>query len=143
MNDSSLAQLLRALDDDSNEALFPFTTAKMRELTKTVLSELMLSKAETNALYAQLKHYKYIDEMNELKYGSFIRWIPIEDPTHLHLVKGAFFCEMNITQEGVFCVCKTFGFPPRYFQIAMDKNLIFQKLTSQERVLLSVLDHLG
>jgi len=43
----------------------------------------------------------------------------------------------------VFCVCKNFGFPSRHFQISMDKNLIFQKLTDQELVLLSALDHLS
>jgi hypothetical protein len=50
---------------------------------------------------------------------------------------------MKITDDGVFCVCKNFGFPSRHFQIAMDKNLIFQKLTEQEMILLSALDHLA
>jgi hypothetical protein len=31
----------------------------------------------------------------------------------------------------------------RHFQLSMDKNLIFQKLTDQELVLLSALDHLS
>jgi hypothetical protein len=53
------------------------------------------------------------------------------------------FCEMKIKDEGVFCVCKNFGFPARHFQIAMDKNLIFQKLTEPELVLLSALSHLS
>ena len=77
----------------------------------------------------KLKDYKYVDEMNELKYGTFLRWIPIEDPTNIYLTKGALFCEMKITDDGVFCVCKNFGFPARHFQISMDKNLIFQRLT--------------
>ena len=50
---------------------------------------------------------------------------------------------MKITDDGVFCVCKNFGFPARHFQISMDKNLIFQRLTDQEQVLLSALDHLS
>ena len=81
--------------------------------------------------------------MNELKYGTFLRWISIEDPTNIQLTKGAIFCEMKITDDGVFCVCKNFGFPVRHFRISMDKNLIFQKLTDQELVLLSALDHLS
>ena len=31
-------------------------------------------------LLQKLKGYKYVDEMNELKYGAHIRWIPIENP---------------------------------------------------------------
>ena len=52
-------------------------------------------------------------------------------------------CEIKITDDGVFCVCKNFGFPARHFRLSMDKNLIFQKLTTQEIVLLSALDHLS
>lgn len=136
-------KLLKALDDDSNESLLNFTTKKITEMNLNILKELHLSKKETLELLNKLKEYKYIDEMNELKYGSYIRWIPIEDPDNIHLTKGALFCEMKITDNGVFCSCKNYGFPTRYFQISMDKNLIFQKLTDQEQVLLSALDHLS
>jgi len=136
-------KLLKALDDDSNDNLMNFTTKKIKEMNLNILKELQLSKKETLDLFNKLKDYKYVDEMNELKYGTFIRWIPIEDPTNIYLTKGAIFCEMKITDDGVFCVCKNFGFPVRHFQISMDKNLIFQKLTDQELVLLSALDHLS
>lgn len=136
-------KLLKALEDEQNDSLFNFTTKKIREMNLNILKELQLPKKETLDLINKLKNYKYIDEMNELKYGTFIRWIPIEDPTNIYLTKGAIFCEIKITDEGVFVVCKNFGFPIRYFQLSMDKNLIFQKLTDQELVLLSALDHLS
>ena len=136
-------KLLKALDDESNDTLMNFTTEKIREMNLNILKELQLTKKETLDLFNKLKDYKYVDEMSDLKYGTFIRWIPIEDPTNIHLTKGALFCEMKIRDDGVFCVCKNYGFPPRHFQISMDKNLIFQKLTDQELVLLSALDHLA
>jgi hypothetical protein len=136
-------KLLKALDDESNESLLNFTTDKIREMNLNILKELHLPKKDTLDIYNKLKDYKYVDEMNELKYGTFIRWIPIEDPKNISLTKGALFCEMKITDEGVFCVCKNFGFPARHFRLSMDKNLIFQKLTTQEIVLLSALDHLS
>ena len=136
-------KLLKALDDDSNETLLNFTTKTIRVMTLKILKELQLTKQETIDMFNKLKDYKYVDEMNDLKYGTFIRWIPIEDLTNIYLTKGALFCEMKITDDGVFCVCKNFGFPARHFQISMDKNLIFQKLTDQELVLLSALDHLS
>jgi hypothetical protein len=80
--------------------------------------------------------------MNELKYGTYIRWIPIEKPDKINLTKGALFCEMKITDEGIFLICKNFGYG-KHFRISMDKNLIFQKLTEQEIVLLSALDYLS
>ena len=136
-------KLLKALDDDSNEILFNYTTDKIHEMNLKILKELHLSKKETIQIFNKLKDYKYVDEMNDLKYGTFIRWIPIEDPNNIFLTKGAIFCEIKITDNGVFCICKNFGFPNRHFQISMDKNLIFQKLTEQELVLLSALDHLS
>ena len=136
-------KLLKALDDQSNETLMNFTTNKIREMNLNILKELELPKQETINIFNKLKDYKYVDEMNDLKYGTFLRWIPIEEPTNIYLTKGALFCEMKITDNGVFCVCRNFGFPVRHFQISMDKNLIFQKLTDQELVLLSALDHLS
>lgn len=136
-------KLLKALDDESNENLFNFTSEKLAEMNLNILKELCLSKKDTIDLFNKLKGYKYVDEMNNLKYGTYIRWIPIEDPTNIYLTKGAIFCEVKITDNGVSCICKNFGYNTKHFQIEMDKNLIFQKLTNQELVLLSALDHLA
>jgi hypothetical protein len=138
-----IQKLLKALDDESNETLMNFTSDKIKEMNLNVLKELHLPRKDTLELMSKLKDYKYVDEMNELKYGAYIRWIPIEDPTNIYLTQGAMFCEMKITDNGVFCVCKNYGFKARHFQISMDKNLIFQRLTDQELVLLSALDHLS
>ena len=107
------------------------------------LKELQLKKEDTTVLFNKLKGYKYVDEMSDLKYGAHIRWIPIDNPTNINLKQGAIFCEMKIKVEGVYCLCKNYGYKPRHFQLSFDKNLIFQKLTDQELVLLSALDHLS
>lgn len=136
-------KLLKALDDNSNETLLNFTTYKIKEMNLNILKELQLSRKDTLDILKKIKDYKYVDEMNDLKYGAYIRWIAIEEPTNIYLTKGALFCEMKITDNGVFCICKNYGFNSKHFQISMDKNLIFQRLTSQELVLLSALDHLS
>jgi hypothetical protein len=136
-------KLLKALEDESNEALFNFTSKKLREMTLSVLKELNLTKPELLDMMRKLKEYKYVDEMSDLKYGTYLRWIPIDDPENVHLTKGALFCEVKITDNGVFLVCKNYGQIKKHFCLSMDKNLIFQKLTDQELVLLSALDHLS
>lgn len=137
-------KLLKALDDDSNEHLFNYTTKKLREMNYKIIKELQLSKEHTLDLMNKLKDYKYVDEMNELKYGTYIRWIPLTDPDNIVLTKGALFCEYKITDVGVFIVCKNFGFSEKkHFQFKMDECIVFQKLTNQEQVLLSALDHLS
>jgi hypothetical protein len=136
-------KLLKALDDESNENLFNLTTKKILEMNLQILKELELDKNETLELLKKLKEYKYVDEMSDLKYGTYIRWISISNPENIELAKGAIFCEIKITDNGVFIVYKNFGYNTKYFQIKMDECLVFQKLTSQEQVLLSALDHLS
>lgn len=137
----NVEKLLKALDDESNETLLNFTTKKLKKMNLEILKELGFSKEVTLQYFNKLKDYKYVDEMNELKYGTYIRWIPLTNPNNTDLAKGATFCEYKITDEGVFVVCKNFY--GKHFQIKMEDHLIFQKLTTQEQVLLSALDHLS
>ncbi len=139
----NVEKLLKALDDETNENLLNFTTTKIKEMNLKILKELQLSEKDTIELLSKLKDYKFVDEMSDLKYGAYIRWIPIEDPEDIILTKGGIFCEMKITDNGVFCICKNHGFNKRHFQISMDKTLIFQRLTNQEMILLNALDHLS
>jgi len=136
-------KLLKALDDESNENLFNFTTKKIQEMNLKVLNELNISKKEKMIFLEKLKDYKYVDEMDDLKYGTYIRWIPLINPKTIDLKKGAVFCEIVITDNGVQLKCKNFGYKPNYFTIKFDENLVFQKLTDQEQVLLSALNHLS
>jgi hypothetical protein len=136
-------KLMKALDNETNENLLNFTTQKITEMNLNILKELKLSKKDTLELLSKLKNYKYVDEMNELKYGAYLRWIPMTNPDEIYLTKGALFCEFKITDNGVFMICKNFGFGSRHFRISLDNNLFFQKLTDQELVLLSALDHLS
>jgi hypothetical protein len=134
-------KLLKALDNEENSKFLNLTTKKINEMKQEILSELHLSKEEIKKLMQKLKEYAYVDEMSELRYGAFIRWIPIKDPDNVHLTAGGILCEINVTDDGVSITCKNFAH--KYYRIRMDECLVFQKLTSQEQVLLSALDHLA
>ena len=136
-------KLLKALDDETNETLFNYTTKKILEMNLKVLKELNLSREDTLDFLSKLRNYRYVDEMDDLKYGTYLRWIPLNNPKKIELTKGAIFCEMKITDDGVQLVCKNYGYNNRFFQIKLDENLVFQRLTEQEQVLLSALDHLS
>lgn len=133
-------KLMEALDNQNNESLISLTTKKINEMNYKILKQLHLSKQVTIDYFKKLNGYRYIDEMNDLKYGAFIRWIPITDPNYLPLHYCGMICDIKIMDEGVFIVCK--NFMHRHYTFKMDECLIFQKLTDQERVLLSALDHL-
>ena len=140
-NELDMEQLLKAVDSDENDYLLHLTTKKIQELNLNILKELELPKKETLDMLKQLATYKYVDEIKELKYGRFIRWIPIKDPDNLKMTKGGIICDIKATDNGIQVVCK--NFIHRHFQFNMDECLIFQRLSSQELVLLSALDHLS
>ena len=81
-----------------------------------------------------------MDEIQDLKYGGFIRWIPLTDPTYLPLNQCGIVCDIKILDDGVYIVSK--NFMHRHYRFKMDECLIFQKLSAQELVILSALDHL-
>jgi hypothetical protein len=139
----NIPKLINALDNESNTNMMNFTTKKIKEMNLSILRELHLKEEETFFLLKKLLNYRYVDEMDDLKYGTYLRWIPIQNPNHIDLKKGAIFCEMKIKEDGVYLICKNFGYKSTHFQLKLDENLIFQKLTEQELVLLSALDHLS
>lgn len=133
-------RLTNALDNDDNEGIMHLTTNKILEMNLNILKELHLGKEITLDYLKKLKGYRYVDEIQQLKYGAYIRWIPITDPSYLPLHYAGIICDIKITDTGVQIVCK--NFMHRHYTFKMDECLIFQKLTEQERVILSALDHL-
>ena len=133
-------KLINALDNDNNDNIMNLTTKKIMEMNLKILKELHLSRELTLNYLKKLKGYRYIDEISDLKHGSFIRWIPITNPDYLPLHNCAMICEIKIVDDGVLIKCK--NFMHRHYTFKMDECLIFQKLTSQELVIISALDHL-
>jgi len=135
-----LKKLSEALDDEANDGIMNLSSRKILEMNLSILKELHLDRETTLEYLKKLKGYRYIDEMKDLKYGAFIRWIPITDPDNLQLKYCGIICDIKITDNGVLIVCK--NFMHRCYSFIMDKCLIFQKLTNQEQVIISALDHL-
>jgi hypothetical protein len=133
-------KLSTALDNNTNENIINMSTRKIMELNLKILKELMLDRDTIIEYLRKLKGYRYIDELSDLKYGSFIRWMPIIDPTNLTLNQCGIICDIKITDNGVIIVCK--NFLHRHYTFKMDEVLIFQKLTPQENVIISAIDYL-
>ena len=135
-----LNKLVKALDNTNNDNIMNLTTRKLMELNLKILKELMFDKETLINYLRKLKGYKYIDEIDELKHGAFIKWIPITDPENLPLNQCGLICDIKITDDGVIIVCK--NFMHRHYTFKTDEVLIFQKLSNQEMVIISALDHL-
>ncbi len=128
-------KLIKALEDETNAYLFDLTTDKLREQTKKLLAELQLPRKVEREYTKKLEYYKVIDDPKEMKYGAYVRWIQLDD---FSLMNGAIFCDL-VDQDTMKCK----NFVGRHFQIRTDECLVFQKLTNQEMVILSAMDHLS
>lgn len=136
-----ITQLLNALDNDDNNRLINLTNDKIKQIKYEILSEIQLSPTDLQDYMKKLQDYLYVDELDYLKDGAYIRWIPINDPDNIYLTHGGILCEPKITDNGIMLVCKNFA--RRHYEIKMEECLVFQKLSTQEKVLLSALDYLA
>jgi hypothetical protein len=133
-------ELMSALDNNTNKSILGLTREKIMNQNWNILKELHLDKKTTLDYLKKLKDYRYLDEIDDLRYGGYIRWVQITDPTNLPLNQCGIICDIVITDTGVCIVCK--NFMHRHYRIKMDECLIFQKLNNQEQIILSALDHL-
>lgn len=115
-----------------------FVYKRNLEINYDILNKLELDEEELYNFLSKLKEYKYIDEVDDLKYGGFIRWIPLIDPENLPLHHSGMICEIKFTNEGTTIVCK--NFLHRHYTIKMDECLIFQKFTNDEKNMIELLN---
>ena len=123
-------KLSKALDNKKNEILLSLTSEKITEMNLKIINGLLLPEVTAIDYMKKLNEYRYVDEINDLKHGSYIRWINITDPNNLPLSRGSTICDIKITDTGTLINCKN-AFGRSHFHIKMDECLIFQKLTDE------------
>ena len=132
----------KALDNEKNDIILSLTNKKINEMNLRIIKELGFNKEDTLLYVKKLKGYRFVDEIKDIKPGTFLKWIPINgEGGYLPLHSGGIICDIKITDNGTFIACKNFA--NRFYQFKIDDVLIFQKLTNQEQVILSALDHLS
>ena len=135
-----VATILSALNNENNETILDLDNEKIQKIKNDMLQKLHLPKEELRAMHKTLKHYRYIDELPELNFGAYVRWIPLKNTKIARLTTGGFVCDVKI-DDGIYIVCK--NSMNRHFQFKMGDCLIFQKLSNQEEVLLSAMNYLN
>ena len=139
-----MQQLIKALDNDNNQNIVEneLDYQKMNAAKNTILQQLQMPKEALKKMHTQLKTYRYVETINELRYGGYIRWISLKNPAELKLTNGGIVVNIKVVQEDdVHIVCR--NNQRRLFQIILNENIIFQKLNDQEQVLLAAMEYLN
>ena len=137
MNENEIAYLEKALTNEKNENIMELTFKEVERKKQKILEELNLSKMELKTLLKKLDDYRYIDELPELQQGRYLRWINLTNPAKLKLTSGGILCDVLIENNIVLILKNNMN---TIFRINMDKCLIFQKFSDQERVILYAVD---
>ena len=138
-HNNQVDDLLDALENESNSSIINLTTKKIKEQKNNVLQQIQLPREKLKLYHKKLKDYRYCTDLKDIQYGFYIRWIPLKDPENMNLTNGAIICDVKLVNGQLHVLCKNRG---RMMQIKFDEVLIFQKLSEQERVILSILDYL-
>lgn len=134
-------KLILAVDNENNENILNLTTRKIKTIKNDILQKLQLNKQQLKLYHKKLKEYMYVDETHEIKLGRYIRWISLKNPSKIKLTNGAIVCDIQVGKDSMIIVCKNnMNF---FIKININENLIFQKLTEQEKILLHAMDYLN
>ena len=137
MDENDVHYLEKILTNETNENITSQTFQEIDEKKREIIYELELSNAAAKDLLKKLEEYRYIDEIPDLQVGRYIRWINLTNPEKIKLANGGILCEIKIEDTVILVLKNSIN---RFFQINMDENLVFQRLSEQERIILYAID---
>ena len=101
--------LENALNNDANEQITKLTKAKIEEYKVNIFNEINIDSKKKKELLEKLDLYRFIDDINDFKEGSYIRWInlnKINDINEMKLETGGHISEIKMLEDDVHIVCK-------------------------------------
>lgn len=131
--------LTYALENEENLNIAKTNKQSIKSNKNDILQKLNLSKDELKLLHLQLKDYIYVDNINDIKYGHYIRWINLNNP--YFLTRGNFICNIDYDKNNNF-ILKLKTYANKYITIHFDKCLIFKKLIPEELIILKAISYL-
>ena len=135
-----IESLLHALDNDNNEGIVDLNMATIAKNKNDISQKLRLPRNELVALQKKLKLYRYIDDLKDIRFGGYIRWISLKNPEIIKLTNGGIVCDIKEINDDIHIKCK--NRMNMIFQTKLSEGIIFQKLNDQEQVILNALKYL-
>ena len=155
MDNINVDELLKSIESDKLLSISKLSYEKINTIKYNVLTRIGLEDDELESMILKLSDYRYVEELQDIHHGAFIRYIPLVDTSknkskkgndhekkdnEVILKQGGFICDVKILSSGVQLLCRSHF--RKMFQLRLDEVLLFQKLTKQEEVILSVFDYL-
>lgn len=156
--------LINTLDTRQNDKILDKSKKQIQTTKNKMLQSIGLEGDVVKDYHHKLKEYMYVDDISELNYGAYIRWISLhkynidtetveddlyDDKTEHHnqtkqkkvprLEKGGFLADIMFVDGGILLRIQTIT--RLYFNIYFDKCMIFQRLDENQQLLLELLEY--
>ena len=133
--------LKKAIENDDNLGIIYTNIQDIKAQKNDILQGLGIKKMDLKKFHSKLKDYRYLDDIKDLKYGNNIRWINLNNIKNINITNGAMLCDIKISDKGISLCLKAYN--NKYFTIYLNENLIFQKISEQEQVILKAIKYLS
>ena len=88
----------------------------------------------------KLKEYRFSPDISDLRIGRYIRFIPLEGKNLMKLQNGGIIINIKKGVNDILIICKNQR--NRIFTVSFSKTIIFQKLTTDETIILDAIKYL-
>ena len=130
--------LLDSLENTKNDYLDNKTMTDITNEMKERIEETNNEEDKVNEICEKLTGYRYVDEIFELHKGKMVRWIRIGNN---NLTTGGIVMDIKFLENGVHVLCMNNR--KRFIQYKFDDCYTFQKMSTEEQLIVMAYDHLS
>ena len=73
----NIEDILHSLDNDRNLSISKLTYDKINNMKYNMLQRLGMNDDELESMLLKLGDYRYVEELQDIQHGAFIRYIPL------------------------------------------------------------------
>ena len=120
--------LEKALENEQNESILQLSKSKIKADKDSIFKKYSIS----SSIQDKLENYRVVSDIEDIQHGYYVRWISKTNPNTLK--HGGIVCTIDYEEERtqVRNNCN------RFFTCNLKNNIIFQKITEQEGLLLEI-----
>ena len=133
-------EIVTLINDIEEKRMEQLDTNLIKKHKNNILQQLEVEKKELNHYLKVLKNYRFVDEIDEIKVGCYIRWFNLKDTNKIKLYNGAILTDIENINNNVLLKCKSFK--NNFFRLNLNQCIVFQKLTEEELFLIKVLHYI-
>lgn len=133
-------ELQNILDEMDEDKLHQYNSDNIHKYKFEILKKMEFNSKEIKHYLKVLNEYKYVDEIDELVVGRYLRWFNLNHTDNMKLNNGLVLTNIEYMNKDVVLVCK--NFKNKFFNIKMNECILFQKFTLKETLIIEILDQI-